>query len=159
MRASRLSSVGLLVAACAALGAAGRSERPAHVTCGKRPSPSAAPAAEPAARVDDAAAAPTVAGGGLPPEVIQRVVRQGFGGFRRCYEAGLRDCPNLNGRVVVSFVIRPDGTVAKAWDGGSDLVDRGVVSCVVAAFRALRFPAFEGPPIRVSYPIAFTPGE
>src|SRR4029079_11875655 len=31
----------------------------------------------------------------LPPEVIQRIVRQNFGRFRLCYENGLRNNPNL----------------------------------------------------------------
>lgn len=100
----------------------------------------------------------TTASGRLPSEVIQRVVRQNFGRFRACYEAGLRNNPNLAGRVAVNFVIGRDGSVGQANSGGSDLPDGGVVSCVVRSFYGLSFPAPESGIVTVSYPIAFSPG-
>ena len=54
----------------------------------------------------------TQVNGRLPPEVIQRIVRQNFGRFRLCYENGLRTNPNLQGRVAVKFVIDRDGAVS-----------------------------------------------
>ena len=54
----------------------------------------------------------TSVSGRLPPEVIQRIVRQNFGRFRLCYENGLRNNPNLQGRVAVRFVIGRDGAVS-----------------------------------------------
>ncbi|MCL2776960.1 MAG: hypothetical protein FWD73_03075 [Polyangiaceae bacterium] len=44
-------------------------------------------------------------------------------------------------------------------DGGSQLPDQGVVSCVVRAFQNLSFPQPEGGIVTVTYPITFTPGE
>lgn len=100
----------------------------------------------------------TTSSGHLPPEVIQRVVRQNFGRFRLCYENGLRGNPNLAGRVGVRFVIGRDGGVMSSANGGSDLPDAGVVSCVVAAFRGLQFPqSEEGGAVTVTYPIMFSP--
>ena len=96
--------------------------------------------------------------GRLPPEVIQRVVRQNYGRFRLCYEQGLTRNPNLEGRVSARFVISRDGAVANVANGGSDMPDSGVVSCVVSAFYGLSFPAPEGGIVSVVYPIAFTPG-
>ena len=96
--------------------------------------------------------------GRLPPEVIQRIVRQNFGRFRACYEDGLRTNPSLQGRVTVRFVIGRDGAVSNASDGGSDLPDAGVVACVVRAFRGLSFPQPEGGIVTVTYPITFSPG-
>ena len=82
-------------------------------------------------------------GGHLPPEVIQRIVRQNFGRFRFCYENALRNNPSLQGRVAVRFVIGRDGAV----------------SCVVRAFYGLSFPQpDEGGIVTVVYPIMFTPG-
>jgi len=95
--------------------------------------------------------------GRLPPEVIQRIVRQNFGRFRLCYENGLRNNPNLQGRVVVRFVISRSGTVSNA-SGGGDIPDGGVISCVASAFYGLSFPQPEGGIVTVSYPIVFTPG-
>jgi pSer/pThr/pTyr-binding forkhead associated (FHA) protein len=100
----------------------------------------------------------TSVSGRLPPEVIQRIVRQNFGRFRLCYENGLRNNPNLTGRVAVRFVIGRDGSVGSVANGGSDLPDGGVVSCVVSAFYGLSFPQPEGGIVTVTYPIMFAPG-
>jgi hypothetical protein len=100
----------------------------------------------------------TVVGGHLAPELIQRVVRQNFGRFRGCYESGLRTNPNLTGRVTTRFVIDRDGAVSNASNGGSDLPDSKVVSCVVSAFYGVSFPAPQNGVVRVSYPIMFSPG-
>ena len=96
--------------------------------------------------------------GRLPPEVIQRIVRQSFGRFRLCYENGLRTQPSLQGRVAVRFVIGRDGAVSQAANGGSDLPDSGVVSCVTRAFYGLSFPAPDAGIVTVTYPIMFSPG-
>ncbi len=93
--------------------------------------------------------------GRLPPEVIQRIVRQNFGRFRLCYENGLRSNPSLEGKVVVKFVIDRSGAVASARDGGSDLPDPAVQACVIRGFRNLSFPQPEGGIVTVSYPIIF----
>jgi len=100
----------------------------------------------------------TQVSGRLPPEVIQRIVRQNFGRFRLCYENGLRNNPNLQGRVSVRFVIGRDGAVSNVSNGGSDMPDGGVVSCVVRAFYGLSFPQPEGGIVTVTYPIMFSPG-
>jgi len=99
----------------------------------------------------------TIVTGRIPPEVVQRIVRQNYGRFRMCYENGLRANPNLGGRVMTRFVIGRDGSVANASNGGSDLADAGVVSCVVSAFYGLSFPTPENGIVTVSYPITFSP--
>jgi len=100
----------------------------------------------------------TQVSGRLPPEVIQRIVRQNFGRFRLCFENGLRNNPNLQGRVSVRFVIGRDGAVSQVQNGGSDMPDGGVVSCTVRAFYGLSFPQPEGGIVTVTYPIMFSPG-
>ena len=95
--------------------------------------------------------------GRLPPEVIQRVVRQNHGRFKACYENGLRNNPSLSGRVSVRFVIGRDGDVSNVGNGGSDLPDAGVVSCVTRAFYGLSFPHPENGIVTVTYPIVFSP--
>ncbi len=101
----------------------------------------------------------TQVNGRLPQEVIQRIVRQNFGRFRLCYENGMRTNPNLAGRVAVKFVIDRSGSVSTASDGGSDLPDQSVVSCVVRGFGNLSFPSPEGGIVTVVYPIIFNPGD
>jgi hypothetical protein len=95
--------------------------------------------------------------GRLPPEAIQRIVRQNFGRFRACYETGLRQNPALSGRVTVRFVIGRDGAVANVADSGSDLPDRQVASCVIRAFYGLSFPQPEDGIVTVVYPLVLSP--
>lgn len=96
--------------------------------------------------------------GRLPPEVVQRIVRQNFGRFRACYETGLRANPSLTGRVAVRFVIGRDGGVSNVANGGSDMSDATTVACVVRAFYGLSFPQPENGIVAVTYPIMFSPG-
>ncbi|MDI1477033.1 AgmX/PglI C-terminal domain-containing protein [Polyangium sp. y55x31] len=96
--------------------------------------------------------------GRLPPEVVRRIIRQNFGRFRLCYENGLRRNPNLQGRVAVRFVIGADGAVSNVGNGGSDMPDGGVVSCIVHAFEGLSFPRPDGGIVTVVYPLMFAPG-
>ena len=85
-------------------GSIGRDGRPGHVA--------KAPSVRPGV---------TTVNGHLPPEVIQRIVRQNYGRFRQCYESGLRTNPNLTGRVSARFVIGRDGAVTNVSNGGGDL--------------------------------------
>lgn len=101
----------------------------------------------------------TQVNGRLPPEVIQRIVRQNYGRFRLCYENGLRSNPNLQGRVAVRFVIGRDGAVSNVSNGGSDLPDASVIQCVIRAYYGLSFPQPEGGIVTVVYPIMFSPGD
>jgi type IV secretory pathway VirB10-like protein len=133
-----------------------------------RPSSTAAPSASasappPKPAASAAAKAPEPRplgkpGGQIEPEIIQRVIRANFGRFRLCYENGLRNCPNLQGRVAVRFVIDIDGSVKQPRDAGSDHADASVTACVVEAFREIRFPPPEGGTVMVTYPILFSPG-
>ncbi len=98
---------------------------------------------------------------GLPPEVIQRIVRQNFGRFRLCYENGLRSNPKLAGKVAVRFTIGKDGAasgVSVLKD--TTMPDANVSACVTRAFAGLSFPQPDGGGIvTVNYPILFAPGE
>jgi hypothetical protein len=100
----------------------------------------------------------TTVNGHIPAEVIQRIVRQNYGRFRQCYETGLRTNPNLTGRVSARFVIGRDGAVSNVSNGGGDLPDASVTSCVLAAFYGLSFPTPDGGIVTVTYPIMLVPG-
>jgi len=99
-----------------------------------------------------------IVSGRLPKEVIQRIVRQNYGRFRMCYQQGLTRNPNLQGRVEARFVIDRTGAVSQVMNGGSDLPDSEVKSCVLSAFYGLSFPSPEGGIVTVTYPIMFAPG-
>lgn len=95
----------------------------------------------------------------IAPAEIQRVVRGRFDIFRKCYEDGLRVNPNLEGKVVVRFVIDRQGYVASATDAGSTIPDPQVVDCVVRGYTSLVFPKPDGGIVTVVYPIIFNPGD
>jgi tetratricopeptide (TPR) repeat protein len=99
--------------------------------------------------------------GALPPEVIQRIVRQNFGRFRLCYENALRDTPELAGRLTVRFVIQADGSVKPSTLASRDWSPAGarasLEDCVVRSFVTLSFPQPERGSVTVLYPIAFEP--
>jgi hypothetical protein len=99
----------------------------------------------------------TQVNGRIPPQVIQRVVRQNFGRFRMCYSQALGRNPNLEGRIPVRFVIGRDGAVSNVSAGG-DMPDASVRSCVQSAFYGISFPPPEGGIVTVTYPIMFSPG-
>lgn len=96
---------------------------------------------------------------GLPPEAIQREVRWNYARFRACFEEGLKRDPRPGGRVVIRFAIGAAGAVsaAEVVQRDTTLPDPDVVECVRAGFEQLRFPAPNGDPVTVVYPIMFTP--
>jgi hypothetical protein len=101
---------------------------------------------------------PTTVTGRLPPEVVQRIVRQNFGRFRLCDEQGLQRVPDLNGEIAVKFVIGADGEIAgKAAKQRATLADDATVQCVLRAFSSLSFPSPEGGIVTVVYPLLFEP--
>ena len=120
------------------------------------PAAAAAVAAKPAPAARAGAAQVS---GGLPPEVVQQVVRTNSSRFRLCYENGLRSNPDLEGTVTTRFVINRSGGVSTTADSGSTLPDRRVVQCVNRAFSALSFPHPKGGIVTVRYPITFEPGQ
>jgi hypothetical protein len=154
-----------------------------------RAAPAAAPAATagPGLQGDRSARAvdPSKVKGRLAPEIIQRVVRDNFAGMRTCYEEGLRRDPALKGKITTKFVIGLDGTVSAAADvhdaASSErpdlpvdalrdvdgrreaqdprFPDPEVTACVVARFKALKFPQPQGGIVTVVYPVIFQPGE
>jgi len=95
--------------------------------------------------------------GRLPAELIRRVVRQNHERFRSCYEVALMTNPSLTGRVGVRFVIGRDGSVMNVADGGSDVPDPKLISCVQRAFYQIGFPKPEGGVVTVAYPLSFSP--
>lgn len=98
----------------------------------------------------------TTINGRIPPEVVQRIVRQNSGAQKFCYQNGLRNNPNLQGRVTVRFIISRDGSVSSANNGGSDLPDQTVVQCVIRSFYGMSFPAPENGIVSIIYPIIFS---
>ena len=94
--------------------------------------------------------------GGLPPEVVQRIVRQSFGRFRLCYETALAKKAGLAGRVEVTYRIAGDGS-ASGVRATSDFPGPAK-ECIAEAFRGLTYPTPEGGrAVEVTFPLVFEP--
>jgi TonB family protein len=96
---------------------------------------------------------PAAALGGLGAAEIRGVVREHTDELRVCYEQALSRVEQAQVRVVVRFVIDPDGHVATAHLAPSELGMAGVGCCVVQRVAAWRFlPPREGGYAVVEYP-------
>lgn len=126
------------------------------------PPPPAAPAVDPATDPMAAIGAALLRGeaprGSLDREVIRQGVRRGSSAVRACYQQALDRVGVIEGRLTVRFTIGETGAVRQALvdDAQSEIDDPQLRRCLLAAVRALRFPAPEGGGIvLVSYPFEF----
>ncbi len=95
--------------------------------------------------------------GGLPKEIVQRILRQNFGTFRLCGERSTTGTPD--GRVGVRFQISARGEVSNAQTTAATTVsDAGMVHCITESLSDLTFPPPERPPTQVSYVLSFGDG-
>ena len=98
-------------------------------------------------------AAPPTVSGLLSPEAIRRVVLRNLGQVAHCHEQGLAQNPNLEGRVVVRFIIGGEGTVLGSNVAESSVAVPSVAQCIANAVRRWQFPSPEGGGIvTVNYP-------
>jgi hypothetical protein len=100
---------------------------------------------------------PRVGSGSLARESIAAAIRADLKGLRGCYEHELTKTPTLEGKIVVKFLIGPDGKVHTADDASDQpFPSAKVTSCVLARVRALSFPKpIGGGEVTVKYPFIF----
>ncbi len=99
---------------------------------------------------------PSVIEGSIDREAVRRTVRSILTQIKSCYERGLNTNPQLEGKVVVRFLIEDHGVVRRASVPSSTLKDTKVEACIVERIMAQRFP---DPPVgttaEVDYPFVF----
>jgi len=96
--------------------------------------------------------------GSLSKEVIRRVIRRHLNEVRFCYEQQLNQRPDLEGRVVVNFIISPSGAVQASSVRNSSLGNASAESGIASAVRRWNFPAPDGGGIVVvNYPFVLQP--
>ena len=97
--------------------------------------------------------------GALDKRIIQKVVRQHSGELRACYEKELNKIKGLNGRVVLYWLISPQGSVTKALVKESTIKNKNVENCVANSVKYWRFPAPKGGGIvAIEYPFVYEAG-
>lgn len=99
---------------------------------------------------------PATVHGGLPREIIERIVRQRLARIRYCHLVALRSNPRLSTRVATRFVIAADGGVKSTAIIRSSGV-KGFDACVLKSLNSLSFPKpTGGGDVVVSYPFVFS---
>ena len=78
--------------------------------------------------------------------------------FKRCYESRLKAKPQLHGKIVIAFTVRPDGGVTKVRLTEDQPADLTLSNCVLKRAKELRFPRPEhGGEVDLEYPLNFEP--
>jgi len=97
-----------------------------------------------------------VSGGGLTRAIIKKYINRQKGSIIHCYKRAVQKNPDLEGKVIVSFMISPTGRVMSPGIRSSTLGSASVTACIKKKLRFWRFPA---PPnagaSRVTYPFLF----
>ena len=105
-------------------------------------------------------AAPSSVVGSLPQEAVRRVVLRNIGQIDHCYEQTLERYPDERGRVVLRFVIGPEGDVLGSAVSDSSLEESETGHCMANAVRRWQFPAPDGGAlVTVNYPFDLRPAE
>lgn len=91
---------------------------------------------------------------------IDATIKRNMNQIRYCYQRELTKHPDLQGKVVIKFVIAPDGTVRSAEIKSSTMGSPEVEDCLTGRFMRFVFPEPRGGGIViVSYPFIFEPAE
>ena len=76
-------------------------------------------------------------------------------GFRRCYNKGLQENPDMKGSVRVTARIGPNGEVLSASPSGGGGLSGTVISCVAARVSSAQFAPPEGGGATIVIPVTF----
>jgi pSer/pThr/pTyr-binding forkhead associated (FHA) protein/outer membrane biosynthesis protein TonB len=92
-------------------------------------------------------------GGKLDREVVKEYIRKQLAKIRWCYQTAFQKKPDLEGKLTVSFVISPTGSVMKATVINSTLGDPELHKCIEGKVMTWKFPAPQGGGVvKVNYP-------
>jgi hypothetical protein len=96
---------------------------------------------------------PNAVSDGLDRAIIKRYVKQSTFKISYCYEHELLARADLQGDIMVNFLITPSGAVQVSKGSG---FDNTVASCVANVIKNIQFPAPKnGSNVQVNYPFSF----
>ncbi|RLB59093.1 MAG: hypothetical protein DRI34_02910 [Deltaproteobacteria bacterium] len=90
-------------------------------------------------------------------QIVKRIRRR-LGGIKHCYEKRLKRNPQLQGKIVIRFVIHPGGRVIEVEVVENSTGDSELAACIAARVKAIRFPPTDGGETSVTYPFILAPG-
>lgn len=97
--------------------------------------------------------------GALAKEEIERVIKRVMVPITHCYEDELRKNPNLEGKLVMAWVIGASGAVQAVETVQNTFADptaAPIDACVRRALQRSRFPRPDGGTVKVTSPFAFS---
>jgi TonB family protein len=106
-------------------------------------------------RVKDAA--PEVDSSDVDREALSRYVKARLKAIQNCYEKELKRNPQLKGKVVVRFHIKPSGRTGDIDVEENTLGNEAVGSCIRTVIRSWVFPFKPDDEVPVAYPFVFSP--
>lgn len=93
---------------------------------------------------------------GLSRNQISSTIESNRSQYIRCYESRITAKPKLSGKVVVAFLVSPNGTVADSRIKESTLGDALAESCIINVVKSSQFPEPGGQAsVKVVYPFKF----
>lgn len=119
--------------------------------------------ADPTEQEDAAPAADDTEDSGKPTTrgaAIVEIVKKNRDKVRACYDAALKESPDMKGNLVIHFKLDAEGIIAVAElvPDRSQITSPKVVECAIAALKGMSFPAHpEGMDTEVNYPFNFNP--
>jgi hypothetical protein len=93
----------------------------------------------------------------LDEKEVLAAVEPRRGRLRVCYAVGLRDNPNLMGRVAARLLATAAGQPARVEDAGSDMPDSRVIRCVLEEMTKVELPAPRAAEGSAVVPVMFQP--
>jgi hypothetical protein len=97
----------------------------------------------------------TKSNGNVPIVDADKVVVSLRGKFRECYQAGLKVDPEMQGRVVVSASVEPDGNVGATSIASNVGLSTTVISCIADVLQHAQFSSPGGSGSRLQVPVTF----
>jgi hypothetical protein len=85
------------------------------------------------------------------------VVAKMAAGFRRCYNRGLQENPDMKGSIRITAKIGPNGEVLGASPSGGGGLSGTVISCVTSRVASAQFSPPEGGGATIVIPVSFFP--
>lgn len=83
------------------------------------------------------------------------VVAQMKAGFRRCYQRGLEQNPDISGRIDLMITVGAGGNVSNVSGSPNGNIPSSVVECVKSRARAAQFSPPDGGSAAISVPVSF----
>lgn len=90
--------------------------------------------------------------GKLDSKIVDRVVREHSYEINFCYEKALRGKEDLEGQMVLSWLINERGRVESIRVEKTDINDKNLIGCIKEKIASWSYPYPQGGSVRVSYP-------